>query len=88
MTALAHRWPQHHPVAGRRTDRDVPLTELALILAGETLDPAGHCNAFHLHHDGTATLIDHTGRTHQLTPSADGLYDLTQLGLPGPNQDC
>ncbi len=82
MSAPARRRPQRLDTR----HREVPLTELARILAGDTIDPAGRCQAFHLFPDGTAILVDHTGHTHRLAPSADGLYHLTPLGLPGPTQ--
>lgn len=65
----------------RRDDRHVTISVLGRLLAGETLAPEGTCQAFAIHPDRSAVLIDTTGTIQTLWPAADGLYDLGALGI-------
>jgi len=65
----------------RRRERHVTISVLAKVLAGETIAPEGTCQAFAIHPDRSAVLIDAAGSIQTLWPAADGLYDLGALGL-------
>ncbi len=65
----------------RRRERHVTISVLAKVLAGETIAPEGTCQAFAIHPDRSAVLIDAAGSIQTLWPAADGLYDLGALGI-------
>ena len=56
--------------------RRVPLSVLAQLIAGDTLDLANPCAAFAIHPDRTAVITRHDGTTTVLQPDPDGLYNI------------
>jgi hypothetical protein len=73
-TALrATRTSRHHHA------RRVPLSVLAQLIAGDTLNLDNPCAAFAIHPDRTAVITRHDGTT-TLRPDPDGLYNIDPSG--------
>lgn len=60
--------------------RRVPLSVLAQLIAGDTLDLDNSCAAFAIHPDRTAVITRHDGTTTVLQRDPDGLYNINPPG--------
>ena len=69
----------HRPTARhehRAARHRVPLSVLAALIAGDTLELTNPVAAFAIDADRTAVLVDHHGTVTTLRPGRDGLYDV------------